>query len=39
MDDIIEALAGCKEGSDVLIWTKHKSGSFSTKSAWDCIRI
>ncbi|KAF5471068.1 hypothetical protein F2P56_011540 [Juglans regia] len=25
VDDIIEALASCKEGSDMLIWTKHES--------------
>ena len=39
VDNIIEALARCKGGSDVLIWTKHDSGNFNTKSAWDCIRV
>ena len=39
MEEIVEALAGCKGGSDVLIWMKNESGNFSTKSAWDCIRI
>ncbi|KAF5465360.1 hypothetical protein F2P56_015376 [Juglans regia] len=39
VESIIEALAGYKGGSDVLIWMKNDSGNFSTKSAWDYIRV
>ncbi|XP_042974814.1 uncharacterized protein LOC122306449 [Carya illinoinensis] len=39
VNDILESLAICKGGSDVLVWMKRDSGCFSTKSAWDCIRI
>ena len=39
VENIVEALAGCKEGSDVLIWMKDDNGNFSTKSAWDYIRV
>ncbi|KAF5452775.1 hypothetical protein F2P56_027742 [Juglans regia] len=38
-NDIYQFLARRKEGQDVLVWLKEKNGNFSTKSAWDCIRI
>lgn len=28
-----------KKGQHVLIWMKENDGSFSTKSAWDYIRV
>lgn len=28
-----------KEGADVLVWKPTDDGSFTSKSAWDCIRI
>ena len=34
-----QLLARSKEGNDVLIWLKDNNGNFSTKSAWDCIRV
>ncbi|KAF5465134.1 hypothetical protein F2P56_015165, partial [Juglans regia] len=36
---VLEVFANCKEGSDLLIWTNSESGKFSTKSAWDCVRV
>jgi len=36
---VLEVLANCKEGSDLLIWTTTESGKFSTKSAWECVRV
>ncbi|XP_042944697.1 uncharacterized protein LOC122278582 [Carya illinoinensis] len=39
VNDILEFLTVCKGGSNVLVWMKKDSGCFSTKLAWDCIRI
>ncbi|XP_035549712.1 uncharacterized protein LOC118349411 [Juglans regia] len=39
IDEILEDLCKAKPGMDVLIWSKNDNGLFSTKSAWDCIRI
>ncbi|KAF5446730.1 hypothetical protein F2P56_032333 [Juglans regia] len=38
-NDVYQFLARRNEGQDVLVWMKENNGSFSTKSAWDCIRI
>ncbi|KAF5447364.1 hypothetical protein F2P56_032920 [Juglans regia] len=38
-ENVINVLARSKEGEDLLIWTKTESGNFTTKSAWDCIRV
>ncbi|XP_042956358.1 uncharacterized protein LOC122292186 [Carya illinoinensis] len=37
--DLCNFLARRKEGQDVLIWLNDKAGNFTTKSAWDCIRV
>lgn len=38
-DLALNELAKCKAGADILIWTQSESGSFTTKSAWDCIQV
>lgn len=38
-ENAINVLAKCKEGGDMLIWTKTESGIFTSKSAWECIRV
>lgn len=38
-DQILEELGRIKSGKDVLIWLPNAQGNFSTRSAWDCIRI
>ncbi|XP_035546691.1 uncharacterized protein LOC118348687 [Juglans regia] len=38
-ENVNNVLARTKEGEDLLIWTKTESGNFTTKSAWDCIRV
>ncbi|XP_042946095.1 uncharacterized protein LOC122279481 [Carya illinoinensis] len=37
--DLYDFLASRKEGQDVLVWLKDKEDNFTTKSAWDCIRV
>ncbi|XP_035541522.1 uncharacterized protein LOC118344586 [Juglans regia] len=37
--ELYHFLATRKDGQDVLIWVNDKNGNFSTKSAWDCIRV
>ncbi|XP_035540586.1 uncharacterized protein LOC118344283 [Juglans regia] len=38
-NDLYEFFARQKEGEDVLVWLKDNEGNFTTKSAWDCIRV
>ncbi|XP_042964017.1 uncharacterized protein LOC122298309 [Carya illinoinensis] len=37
--ELFQFLATRKDGQDILIWMKDNNGNFSTKSAWDCIRV
>lgn len=39
MEEVLECLGAHKEGADLLIWKPNPSGEFTSKSAWDCIRI
>lgn len=36
---LYQFLARRKEGQDVLLWVNNNNGVFTTKSAWDIIRI
>ncbi|XP_042983328.1 uncharacterized protein LOC122312726 [Carya illinoinensis] len=38
-EDLILQLGRIKKGKDLLIWLPSADGLFSTKSAWNCIRI
>ncbi|KAF5446891.1 hypothetical protein F2P56_032487, partial [Juglans regia] len=37
--ELYDYLARRKEGTDVLVWLRDTEGIFTTKSAWDCIRV
>lgn len=37
--ELCHFLARRKDGEDVLIWLKNNDENFTTKSAWDCIRV
>ncbi|XP_042980144.1 uncharacterized protein LOC122310314 [Carya illinoinensis] len=39
IEKIIAELGRVKQGNDVLIWLPKAHGNFSTKSAWECIRL
>ncbi|XP_042964784.1 uncharacterized protein LOC122299013 [Carya illinoinensis] len=39
VEQILKALGKRKNGADVLVWTPSPDGVFSTKSAWECVRI
>ncbi|XP_042973032.1 uncharacterized protein LOC122304830 [Carya illinoinensis] len=36
---VLEVLSKSRAGADVLVWTASNDGKFSTKSAWNCVRI
>ncbi|XP_042944790.1 uncharacterized protein LOC122278671 [Carya illinoinensis] len=38
-EEILNSLGAHKEGTDVLIWKPALNGVFSSKSAWECIRV
>ncbi|XP_042939531.1 uncharacterized protein LOC122274569 [Carya illinoinensis] len=38
-EKVLEVLSKSRAGSDVLVWTASNDGKFSTKSAWNCVRI
>ncbi|XP_042962535.1 uncharacterized protein LOC122296805 [Carya illinoinensis] len=38
-EKIIAELGRVKQGKDILIWLPKAHGNFSTKSAWECIRL
>lgn len=37
--NIMEKVGGRKHGSDTLIWRPNVHGRFSTRSAWEVIRV
>ncbi|XP_042964656.1 uncharacterized protein LOC122298876 [Carya illinoinensis] len=39
MEEILNCLGEQKEGGDLLIWKPTLNGVFSSKSAWDCVRV
>ncbi|XP_042969076.1 uncharacterized protein LOC122301760 [Carya illinoinensis] len=39
MEEILNCLGEQKEGGDLLIWKPNLNGVFSSKSAWDCVRV
>ncbi|XP_035546099.1 uncharacterized protein LOC118348474 [Juglans regia] len=39
LEEILDGLGEHKEGAYVLIWKPNLNGDFSSKSAWDCIRV
>ncbi|XP_022869151.1 uncharacterized protein LOC111388627 [Olea europaea var. sylvestris] len=36
---VMAKVSKCREGDDVLIWKPNRKGTFSSKSAWDMIRV
>ncbi|KAG2724091.1 hypothetical protein I3760_01G001500 [Carya illinoinensis] len=38
-EEIYSFLGAYKDGQDLLVWIHNKDGSFTTKSAWQCVRV
>lgn len=39
LEAILDCLGGSKQGADMLVWKPNLNGKFSTKSAWECVRV
>ncbi|XP_040996008.1 uncharacterized protein LOC121242180 [Juglans microcarpa x Juglans regia] len=39
VEQVMQVLNKCRQGADLLVWSENADGKFSSKSAWECIRI